>query len=404
MLAGLCATGSSLIAPHSALAQSSLYGAALVGQSAPNDGEVQEKIVIEPNVSASWDSNILRRNPDVFSGTTANTRVSPSLNLGLNRQFGRTRLQVAAALGYDFNSNFKFLNQERLSASAGAQLPVGSECPVSVRGTYQQLQYDFNDTDRIARTPQKRTSISVDLMCSRPGLSPNFGASLLINNNAATSITNTRYFEAHGGISLGVPSIGSVTLAAQRARITRPNFRTASGIADHTDITRMYLAFDRSVAPRFSLSGKVGYAKAEPSRRGVPVSSSLFVDGQVSYDVTPRFKLSLRGLQDVQESTGISATYVRMKQIRAALNTDLFNATSVSVSLSKMWRAFEGNDALTGPAVGSDQIDALSVGINRTVGRRLTLGVVGSLQKRDADASFYDYASRSAALSLGAKF
>jgi hypothetical protein len=400
---------SSAIVPacQSALAQNSTAPRPLLG-TVPTQGSAQsgnrERVSIEPSVVVSYDSNILRRNPDVISGPTDNTRTTPALSLGYNRQVGRTQFRVGASVGYDLNSRFSYLNRARIGARGGVTWPVGAQCPLSLSYSYQQSQYDLEDTEEVVASVQRLQQFGADISCSRPGITPNLGTTYRTSRNSGFDFGDSNYVEAHAGVRLSVPSIGALTFNGQLAKITRPNTVNITGIEDNTDIKRFYVALDRSVAPRFRISGTFGIVHAAPNNATVPDFTGPSYSAEIGYSFTPRIRLTVNGSGDVQESTGVAATYVVRRELRAALDVDVFNRTTVGVSGSYLERRFERSDSLADTRIGADQSQRVSLRINREIGRRLRLGLTGSILTRDADVDYYDFDSASVSVSLSSRF
>ena len=372
--------------------------------STPGQTGNRERISIEPAVSVTYDSNILRRNPDVVTGPTDNTRTTPALNLGYNRQVGRTQLRIGGSLGYDLNSRFSYLNRARIAAQAGVTWPVGSQCPLSLSYNYQQFQYDLSDTEEIAASVQRLQQFAANISCSRPGITPNLGGTYRTSRNSGFDLGDSNYVEAHAGVRFSVPSIGALTLNGQLAQITRPNIENITGVEDSTNIKRFYLALDRSVAPRFRISGTFGIVHAVPTNSTVPDFTGPSYSAEIGYSFTPRVRLTINGSGDVQESTGVAATYVVRREVRAGLDVDVFNRTTVGISGSHVERRFERSDILPEERISSDQAQRVSLSISREIGRRLRLGLTGSILTRDADVDYYDFDSTSVSVSLSSRF
>lgn len=403
----LCGSAAIATSPLSAQAQSAAAGQPIVGNlpgAKPSQTGNRERVSIQPSVTLSYDSNILRRDPAVVGGKADNRRLTPSISLGYNRQIGRTQVRLAAAIGYDFNSRFKYLDRERLSLSGGVVLPVGAQCPVSLSLSQEQSQYDLADTEDVRASVQTIREINGSIACTRPGITPNLGASYRTIRNSESEAANSNYAEAHAGMRFSLPSVGALTLNGQLAKITRPDFERITGLQDDTQITRVYLAVSRGVAARFKFSGSIGLVDASPTRETVPDFTALSYSAEVRYVFTPRIQLSFAGSRDVTNSTGVSATYVVRDELRTTLDVDVFNRTTLSLVGSNVTRGYKRDQLLEGPRIGSDEMSRASIRLSREIGRRLRLGLSGSYVTRDADVDIFDFDSTSVALSISSRF
>lgn len=363
-----------------------------------------DRFSIGPRVLVSYDSNMLRRNADLFPGPTDNIRVIPSVDATLNRQFGRTSVNLVGTFGYDYNSRFDYLNQERIGVRGGVGFPVGTQCPISLNGGYLRYQFDLADTETVAASVQEITNASFQFSCTRTSLTPTFGGSYQINVNSTSEESKSNYAEGHAGVQLSLPSLGTMTLTAQAARIWRPNTFTSEGQEEQTDILRVYLSLNRAVARRVRLGAKVGYASAKPNSPNVDSNSGLYIDGRFTYIFTPKVRVSLSALQDYQNSFGVSASYIIRREVRATLGLNVFNRTTISLTGAYVERNFE-NDATVDPTLlTDDKSQTYAMTINRRLGHRFRLGLAAGYRTRDANNFIYDYDSTSVSLSLGGKF
>lgn len=364
----------------------------------------RERVTVEPSIAIAYDSNVLRRDADAVAGSTDNVRYTPSLNLSYNRQIGRTQIRLAGSAGYDFNSRFRYLNRERLAGSIAVRSPVGAPCPVSLSFDHEQAQYELDELDTVASSVQTIQNITADASCTRPGLSPSLGTSYRIVKNSASSLSDSNYLEGHLGLRLNITSLGSVTIYGQVARLARPEFEQATGISDTTQMRRVYVSLSRAVAPRLQLTGNIGYLQALPQREKVPDFSGFSYRASVRYVFSPQVILNLSAMRDVENSTGISATYMVRRDLRTGLDLNVFHRTSLSFQAVRQLRRFVGNDLGTGSNIGSEASDALTVGITRSIGRRLRLGLNGGLLSRRADVELFDFDATRLGLSLSSRF
>jgi hypothetical protein len=374
-----------------------------VGQVQTSGSANRERLVIEPSMTLSYDSNILRRDSTIAGGDTDNVRVTPSLTVGYNREVGRTALSLGAALGYDFNSRFRYLNRQRLTLRAGVVLPVGALCPISLSASHQEAQYDLADTEDSVASVLTINEFSTNIRCTRAGITPTLGGSYRDTRNSTNPLGDNNYREAHFGARLNVPSIGALTINGQLGKIARPEFERVTGTEDSTDIKRIYLAFERAVAPRFRFSSTIGFVDATPARSTVPSFSGLSYSAEAGYLFTPRLRLTLNGSRDVETSSGLTASYMIRSQLRATANIDVLNRTSIIVAGSYVKRNLK-KEAGNLSRFGSDEAKTVSVNISRDIGRRLRLGLSSSYISRDADVDLFDFDSTNVALTFSSRF
>ncbi|GLJ00630.1 hypothetical protein [Sphingobium sp. BS19] len=362
-----------------------------------------DRLRVTTAMSAEYDSNILRRNPDSVAGPTDNTQFSPKVSVAMNRRFGRTAVKIDGTIGYDFNSRFKFLDRQRIIANLGVDLPVGSQCPISFKATHQQFQFDLNDINSTRSQLQIINRASVDIVCSRPGISPSIGANYATSSAGGLARGKSETWDIHGGVQLTLPSAGVLAVGAQYGQLARPGLE-ALGIMDGSISKRVYISIDRSVAPRFKVSGYIGYMLVNPERDAVPAFSGAAFKINSSYSFTPRLILNFSASRDAQAGSGIASTYVITEQYRGALDIDVLNDTSMSLSIARQNRRFFGNDFVSDRALNFDHIDSAAFVINRQIGTRFSVGLNGRVLKRRADLDVFEYKSLSGSASVGAKF
>lgn len=380
------------------------FGSAAQAQSVQEDGN-RPRLVVTPSVRTIYDSNVLRYNDDA-DGPRDNVRVTAGVDVLVRRTFGRTALNVAGTVGYDFNSRFKFLNRTRIELAGGARTPVGAICQVALDASYYQFQFDLGDVDRIVGATTRLQTYDLGVSCNRAaGFSPLAGVTYTDRSSGSSGLFSSNTLGARAGVSYAKPSLGVLTLSASRARIRRPGVRDLLGNDDGTNITQVSLGLSRNVAPRFGFSAGFGYVTANPKRAGVSAFSGLSFNGEATWRPKPRFVVTGSADRQVTSQNGINATYVIRDNYQLGVSYQLSRASRFRVSAVHVNRDFRGREALPlATGIGRDSTDILTGSYSYDAARLLRYTFSVSQRWRDADVSRFDYKSTVAAVGIGAKF
>ncbi|WP_197277005.1 outer membrane beta-barrel protein [Sphingomonas profundi] len=364
-----------------------------------------ERFVLAPDISATYDTNVLRASDARLAGSKDNIRVDPGVAVRLNRIFGRTRVSLAGRAGYDFNSRFKQLNNARIDLGTGIDTGVGSLCHIGGDARVQIQQFELDELDVNQGGSLHIQTYGVDAGCDRPaGISPLGSVAYRKLSSDRRALFNYDVLTYTAGLAYARPSLGELTLTGSRSKIDRYNIAQVLGFEDNTVTDRIELALSRSVSPR--LRGRLGggYLHANPRRPGVPSFGGFSFDGEITYLPIPRFAVLASASRDAQSQAGFNASYTIVDSYLARVSYTITQRSAVDATFTQTRRRFRGEDPRLSIARGGDLTRNISAGYTLDIRQTLRAGVRVGHRWRDSQNSLFDYDSTSVTVSLGARF
>ncbi|MEN2785582.1 outer membrane beta-barrel protein [Sphingomonas qilianensis] len=378
--------------------------AAAQSLSTASDGN-QQRLIVTPSVRSAYDTNVLRQN-DEGNEPRDNFRVTTGVDIIARRTFGRTAVNVAGTLGYDFNSRYKFLDRTRIEVGGGLRTPVGAICSVSVDARYDQYQFDLGDVDEIIASTTRQQFYDVLASCNRSsGFSPLAGLSYSKRSTQAQNVFGSTTLGERVGISYAKPSLGVISLIGSHSRIRRPGVEDLLGAEDGTEVTQLQLSLNRNVSPRLSFVAGGGYVRANPDRAAVETFSGASFNGAVTWAPVPRLVIDAVAKRDITSQNGINATYVIREDYSVGASWRASQRSRVRMSATRIDRDFAGRGTLPlATVIGEDSTNIITAAYTYDTARIFRFGLSISKRWRDADVARYDYKSTVIGASVGAKF
>ena len=384
-----------------------LIGAATVGMTVACPALAQEnKIKLGVGLTTAYDSNLLRAN-DLRSGNPdSNIKTSPELQVDIARRFARQNLYLAGTIGYDFNSQYRFLNRESINLNGGAKLRFGARCAVDPTASLYIAQSDLEDLGGSVKNTVRVLNYAVDAACPRAiGLYPAFRATLSETDNSGTRISrNQTVYGGQVALAYRRPSLGQIEAYYTRTQVERQNRLDLNGlpIDASSTIQTVGVRIRRSVAARLRFDISAGFQILNSASPSIPNFSGFNTDASATYDSSSRLRLSASVGRGVSTAGNLGTSYYINTSVGGSARYTLTTKTSLSASAGYSKRRFISEDQVFsrfGPR-GSDEI----VTVGALVSHRLTprIGLDGSVRYRNriSENPFYSYDALQAALSI----
>lgn len=384
-------TGAALMIPQAASAQVDV----------PPDG-----LRVIPTARLLYDNNILRVNEDIVTGDRDDLRITPSVDVTFRRQFGQHMLTVIGSAGYDFHQRFEFLDRERISLQANADLAVMGYCHVEPRARLNFAQSNLSDQGEIVGNSQRTQDYRIELDCEKPyGIYPIAAVGYLDTSN---STTRRRVFDintstAMAGIGYSKASLGEIRLSVQYERYRRPHADEAIfGLQDGANSYRAGILFRRKVAPRLSWQLGANYFKTKPRQAEIPSSSGMGFEGQLAYTPSTRLWIVFDADRSSRNQSNTGATFILQTDFSLRGNLKLGGRGTLTAGGSYSHRKFRGELELDTMILRrADTTRALYTGYRYQLRSRLNAGVEVRHEWRETPVDRFKYKATSGLMFVG---
>ncbi|WP_287459507.1 outer membrane beta-barrel protein [Sphingomonas sp.] len=381
-----------VVCPMAAQAQSA-YGA-------PPEGIQVQAILDEVH-----DSNVARSAGTILSGKRSDERVTPTLNVTVNKALGRNSLTLSGFAGYDFYRRNKQLNRERLGLNADLGL-VGGPCFLHLRPGFSRMQSDLGDiipisaegvTDRRSvRNVATTQSYGAEVQCgSASGFRPlaTFEHTAGNNSEVRRRIANYRTNTYGGGLAYGDPIYGEATLRFTQTDTSYPDRPAIFGPANFST-KRITFDYQRSIGAVLTGSAGISYVMVRPDN-GVATRdfNGFGWHAELSAVPTPDMHLQLGTSRDISPSLGNDATYQINRGYNATADYAFSGRLRASLTGSIRTVRYFGSQGLFGPPLTDSRNHTISPSLSFLPTDRLTFTLYGGYQDRKTNNTLYDYHS-----------
>ncbi len=365
-----------------------------------------EGLRVVPTVRLLYDDNLLRQNDDLIPGDKDDLRITPSVDVTFNRQFGMHRATLVGSLGYDFHQRFEGLDRERITLVGTGDLQVSGTCHIRPRARLNFAQSNLADQGVRVGNSQRTQDYQVTAECDKPyGYYPVVTLGYLTTQNSARSREpfdiNTK--SAGIGFAYSKASLGDLRLMLNFDAFRRPNvdqmtIRRSSG----ADNYRVGLEFRRSVAPRLSWYLGASYIHTRALDAEVEDFSGLGFMAGAAYKPSQRFSLLVDAQRSTRNQSNTGATYIVQTDITLRSDLRVGSRTTFSAGAAYAKRDFEGELLIdTETARGSDSTKSLFAGVRYNLRNRMNIGYEVRHEWRTTDVDRYRYKFTSAMLLVG---
>lgn len=333
-------------------------------------------------------------------------RLSVGASLLLARPLGRNSVSVDAYLGYDFYRRNTRLNRERIAVSGDLDVNVGP-CLVSFTPRFNRQQSELYDlavldvpgVDSIRNT-ETTQSYRGELRCGRPGgIRPlayyerNFGD----NSNTIRQTSDYRGETFGGGLSYSNPVLGDFDLSLERENLKYPNRPVTLGLTGYRQ-DQVKLAVSRHIGAVLSADGYIAYTHLKSRDSGVEGFKGIAWSLGLTAIPLPDLRLRANLAQSLRPSLGSTALFVRNRDWGLEATYQVGPKTSVSLGGNRRERFYRGAASVFGPLLERERLDTYTARIDFHPSPRLSIGLAGGHERRNANGTFYDYDSTFVAL------
>ena len=368
-------------------------------------------LTISPSIAFRYDSNVARASDEIadLRGIKPHDwRVTPNLNVELEKPLGRQVLYLVGDVGYDFYARNHQLNRGRILLNGGARLKF-SRCTGTVYGSFALRQTDVAeliDAEPAGNT-EHVTTVGADARCAlASGLSPFVGASRtwVTNSSEVRRFADYTMDQAHGGIAYSRPVLGELAIVATVKDAHYPH-REGALLTDHFHVFSIGGRYTREIGSR--LQGSVGLNRTTvDSGAGFPKFTGLTSDVSLTAKASDNIQAHVQWVRDVQPvNVGFGAF-----NIDSRLSADLDYGFSPRLTLSGgaglIHRHIEGALLIVGPEEQLQRDRRVFEYVRLTYARsaRTSLALDVRHEQRTADPSAYNYRSTSVGLTLRTRF
>ena len=379
--------------PVAAQAQSAAFGA-------PPEGIQVQAILDEVH-----DSNIARSAGAVLTGQRSDERVTPTLNITVNKALGQNSLTLSAFAGYDFYRRNKELNRERLGLNGDLGL-VGGPCFLHLRPGISRAQSDLGDiiplsgtgvTNRSSvRNVATTQSYGAELQCGDSnGLRPLITAEHTAGNNSEVlrRIANYRTNTYGAGVAYGEPVYGQATLRFTKQDTSYPD-RPAFFGPGNFSTRRVTFDVQRSIGSVLSGSAGISYVMVRPDTGVATTDFNGFGwHAELSAVPTPDMHLTAGTSRDISPSLGNDATYQVNRLYTVTADYAFSGRLRASLTGTIRNVRYYGSQGLFGPPLTDSRNHTISPSLSFLPTDRLTFTLYGGYQDRKTNIALYDYHS-----------
>lgn len=379
---------------------SATAGAALLlaaGAAAPAGAQTRSA-TIQAGLRGLYDSNVGRGSAQVATIRGLDRQddfiYSPSLSGDISNPLGRGSVYLNGSIGYEFHQYNKQLDSERIGLNGGVRGEVGP-CGGTIGGQFGRGQSNLSDLDlSVTQNVQQTVSASADLLCaSQGGLGVVLGGSTSRQTNSASSrAVNSTTNSAYVGVSHTSEAVGTVSLRANYSKLNNDTPRLFPGVPlQGFENTGVGLSIQRPIGAR--LTGQASINFSNVASDGVnPGYTGVAGSGDLRYVVGPRLQMTLGYERSAAPSLQAGYNYQLQSTVRFGADYTLGPKIKTNLALSYSDRSYRGQVATPILAqIASDNTFIAALGASFQVGRRISLGLTGGWEDRNANLPQFDY-------------
>lgn len=377
---------------------------ALLAIAVPSAASAAPIFTITPSVAVRYDTNVARASDEVaqLRGLKrSDWRLSPNLNIDLEKPVGRQVIYLNGDVGYDFYARNHRLNRGRLLLNGGARLQF-SRCTGTVYGSLAFRQTDVAeliDVER-ANNTEHVTTIGADARCGlASGLAPFVGASRtwVTNSSETRRFADYNMNQAHGGIAYSRPVLGEIAVVAAVKDADYPHRDATLLLADHFHVFSIGVRYSRDVGSRLKGSAAINRTTVD-SGAGLPKFTGLTSDVSLTALASDNIQAQVRWVRDVQPvNVGFGAFNIDSR-LSADVDYGLSPRLTLSGGAGLIHRHIRGEIALFGPQIQSERRTFEYARLTYKRSARTSLALDVRHESRSADPSIFNYDSTSVGL------
>jgi len=327
-------------------------------------------------------------------------RVSPDLTLDVQRLVGANKFSLQADGGYDFYRRNTRLNRERININPSAGLKL-SICDVTVTGGYGRNQTDLADiastgSVSLITNVESKLSGGVEMACGNEiGLRPMIGANI---EHAVNSALLRQGFDRNtitysAGLAYVHPSVGTLMAFGSSRKMLFINSLLEDGEHNGYIVKSLGGRLTRDTGARLRGWVEVTYVELDPRQAVNRRFSGLNWSADVTLDASSRVQAHVPFAREITSGAVADTTY----HIDTTYGLDVKYALSgrLQLTLSGLvtQRSFSGSQGAAGVALISDHLYNNSATLTFAESEHLQFTLMGGYDRRQANASFYNYQS-----------
>ena len=366
-------------------------------------------LTITPSIAVRYDSNVARASEAVAETRglkRSDWRVTPNLNIDLEKPVGRQVLFLNGDVGYDFYARNHRLNRGRMLLNGGARLQF-SRCTGSVYGSFAVRQTEVAeliDVERAGNT-EHVTTVGADTRCQiANSISPFIGVSRTwVTNSPARRYADYNMNQANGGIAYSRPVFGELAITASVKDAHYPNRDTTLYLTDHFHMFSIGGRYSRDVGSRLKGSAAINRTTVD-SGAGLPKFTGITTDVSLTALVSDNIQAQFSWIRDVKPVNVGFGAFAIDSRLSGGVNYGLSPRLTLSGGGGLIHRHVRGEYLLAGPELQSERrtYEYASLTYKRTERTSLALDV--RHESRTADPAIFNYHSTSVGLVLRTAF
>lgn len=365
-------------------------------------------LVIRPTIRATYDDNMLKLSKIRAPSDRDDLRFTPTIDFTVRRLIaGQHQLTLTGMAGYDLHRTNKFLNRERIEATAQVNVVVAGACTVRPEASVNWAQANLSDQGFVVGNTLRQTDLEVTVACRRAaGLYPIVSGriSRAINTAQSRELFNLHNEFASAGVGYRVPSIGDLVATVEYERFDRPEFRSRLGIDDRSTTWRYGLLFTRNVAPRVSFRAAANYFTVDPRAAGLDDFSGVGFEAGVNFRPSPALSINFRGARAATSQGNTGSTYVIQTRWQLTASYRLGAETEFQLGAQLNRRRFMDELLVDTPFPRDfDRTWTFNAGVTRALSEKIRAGVSARYERRNANIAYYEYHSASVTAQIGVR-
>jgi len=383
---------------------------ALMAMAAPSAASAAPLFTITPSVAVRYDTNVARASEEVaqLRGLKrSDWRVTPSLNIDIEKPVGRQVIYLNGDVGYDFYARNRRLNRGRLLLNGGTRLQF-SRCTGTVYGSLALRQTDLAELIDVQRASNTEhiTTVGANARCGlASGLAPFAGVSRtwVTNSSDIRRYADYTMNQANGGIAYSRPVLGELALIASVKDANYPHRDSTLLLIDQFHVFSIGARYSRDIGSRLKGSAAINRTTVN-SGAGLPRYTGLTSDVSITALISDNIKTRLLWVRDVQPvNVGVGAFDIDSR-LSADVDYGLSPRLTLSGGAGLIHRHIRGQTLLLGPALQSERRTFEYARLTYKRSERTSVALDVRHESRSADPAIFNYHSTGVGLVLRTAF
>lgn len=330
--------------------------------------------------------------------------------LGWNQRIGRQQLSFNADAGYRFNKYNGYLDSESIASDAALNWKLGSKCSGAITASYSRSQGDFERLDDIVHNVIKQKNAAADINClftTRLGVVFNGDIADGANSAETRSLNDLKKRQVGAGLRLAMRGGDHISLMASKMWRRYDNRIVALNLVDKNEQLNFGVKVQKSFGPRITVDGWAGYSKLTNQNMPAVDYDGFSGNVSISYGIGGRHQAVFGARKEVDSSTGLTASYIKVKGMDVRLTSRWGVKIHSEFGISQDERDITLASAIMSgsPLFNSyDKTKTARASLSYDIGRLVTFRLSGRISDRRANLDYFNYTEKAVMLGFNFKY